>query len=81
MNEYSIVININDTGVRIPKENMPFLFQPDENHTQLGTEGEKGTGLGLIICKDFVEKNNGKIWVESEPGTGSTFYISLPVKK
>ncbi len=80
MNEDSIVISINDTGVGIPKENMPFLFQPDENHTQLGTEGEKGTGLGLIICKDFVEKNNGKIWVESEPGAGSTFYISLPVK-
>lgn len=81
INKTNVIISIKDTGVGIPKKNMPFLFQPDENHTNLGTEGEKGTGLGLIICKDFVEKNGGQIWVESEPGSGSTFYISLPGEK
>jgi signal transduction histidine kinase len=76
-----VVIGIKDTGIGIAPEIMSQLFQPDENHTSLGTEGEKGTGLGLIICKDLVEKNNGKIWAESEPENGTTFFISLPGKK
>jgi PAS domain S-box-containing protein len=76
-----VVIGIKDTGIGIAPEIMSQLFQPDENHTSLGTEGEKGTGLGLVICKDLVEKNNGKIWAESEPENGTTFFISLPGKK
>jgi PAS domain S-box-containing protein len=75
-----VVIGIKDTGIGIASEIMSQLFQPDENHTSLGTEGEKGTGLGLIICKDLVEKNNGKIWAESEPENGTTFWITLPAK-
>jgi two-component system, sensor histidine kinase and response regulator len=76
--EEDVIIEIRDNGIGIEKERIPNLFNPDENHTNLGTEGEKGTGLGLIICKDFVEKNSGKIWIESEPGEGSAFYISVP---
>jgi len=76
--EEKVIIEIRDNGIGIAKERIPNLFNPDENHTNLGTEGEKGTGLGLIICKDFVEKNSGKIWIESQPGEGTVFFISLP---
>jgi signal transduction histidine kinase len=60
---------------------MSQIFQPNENHSSLGTEGEKGTGLGLIICKDLAEKNNGKIWAESSPENGTTFWLKLPAKE
>ena len=76
-----VAIGIKDTGIGIATEVMSQLFQPNENHTSLGTEGEKGTGLGLIICKDLVEKNNGKIWAESSPDHGTTFWLTLPAKK
>jgi PAS domain S-box-containing protein len=75
-----IITEISDTGIGIPKEKAQKLFQPNENQPGMGTEGEKGTGLGLIICKDLVEKNGGEIWVESEPEQGSVFFFSLPAK-
>ena len=54
------------------------LFHLDELTTNgKGTEGEPGTGLGLIICKDFIEKHSGKLWVESKVGKGSTFYFTM----
>jgi len=56
------------------------LFRLDVNHSSLGTSQEKGTGLGLILCKEFVEKHNGKIWVESSKGEGTTFTFTLPIK-
>jgi signal transduction histidine kinase len=58
---------------------MAKLFRLDGNLATRGTENEKGTGLGLFLCKEFVEKHNGKIWVESEPGQGSTFKFVLPL--
>jgi len=70
---------IKDTGIGIAKENIPKLFRIDTHHTTLGTKQEKGTGLGLILCKDFIEKHRGKIWVESEKGKGSTFIFTIPV--
>ena len=73
-------ISIKDTGIGISKENINKLFRTDVHHTTIGTSEEKGTGLGLILCKEFVEKNNGKIWVESDLNKGSTFTFSLPNK-
>jgi signal transduction histidine kinase len=57
------------------------LFRIDYNITKSGTAGEKETGLGLILCKEFIEKNDGKIWVESEVGKGSKFSFTLPISK
>jgi len=71
-------ISVHDNGVGIKTESIEKLFRIDENHTTLGTQDEKGTGLGLILCKEFIEKHGGKIWVESEVGRGSTFYFSIP---
>lgn len=73
-----VVISISDTGVGISKSDIDKIFKIDMQYTTLGTEKEKGTGLGLIICKELVEKNGGKIWIESEINSGSEFFITLP---
>jgi signal transduction histidine kinase len=75
-----VEVMVSDSGVGISQDNLGKLFKLDEKIQTEGTEKEKGTGLGLILCKEFVEKNKGKIWVESEEGKGSKFYFSLPVK-
>jgi len=72
-----IEVKVSDNGVGISKEIISRLFKIDEDISTLGTEKEKGSGLGLILCKDFVEKNGGKIWVESELDKGSSFYFTL----
>lgn len=72
------VITIADNGVGINREAIDKLFRIDESYSTLGTQNEKGTGLGLLLCKEFVEKNNGKIWVESGYGKGSKFHFSVP---
>ena len=74
----SCIISVSDTGVGV--KNVGNLFRLTDVVTTKGTEWEKGTGLGLIICKEFIEKNNGKMWVRSTPGKGSSFYFSLQVK-
>ena len=73
-------ISIQDHGVGISPEDVKKIFRIDSNHSTLGTKGEKGTGLGLILCKEFIEKHDGKIWVESTPGKGSQFSFTLPLK-
>jgi len=73
------IICIEDSGVGIKPNDLEKLFRIDVHYTTNGTSNEKGTGLGLILCKDLIEKNNGKIWVESEFGKGSKFFISIPL--
>lgn len=73
-------INIEDTGVGIDEKIKDNIFTFENVSTSKGTAGEKGTGLGLALCKEFVEKNSGKIWVKSEIGKGSKFTFTLPVK-
>lgn len=73
-----VTIFIQDTGIGIKPELLTKLFKIDQKVSRPGTEGETSTGLGLLLCKEFVEKHEGKIWVESETGKGSTFYFCLP---
>ena len=77
-NEVSIVIS--DNGVGIDESTLLNLFKIDTKISSIGTQGEKGTGLGLLLCKELVEKNNGRITVESEISVGTTFTIILPNK-
>jgi signal transduction histidine kinase len=72
-----VIISVSDTGVGIPRSNRDRMFTLGSITTP-GTKQEKGTGLGLLLCKEFVEKNGGSIWFESEEGRGTTFYFSLP---
>ncbi|MFH1160983.1 MAG: HAMP domain-containing sensor histidine kinase [bacterium] len=76
-----VVVSVKDNGIGISGENLNKLFRMDEPVTTPGTAREKGTGLGLQLCKEFVEKNGGRIWAESEPGKGSTFVFTLPVEQ
>ena len=76
--EDTVEISVNDTGIGMNMQMIGHLFHLDELTTNgKGTEGEPGTGLGLIICKDFIEKHSGKLWVESKVGKGSTFYFTM----
>lgn len=75
-----VVITVSDNGIGIEKEAIPSLFNISRTRSTQGTAKEQGTGLGLLICKDFVEKHGGKIWVESEIGKGSDFKFSIPLK-
>ncbi len=70
-------ISVKDSGIGIKKDDIGKIFKIDSNYSQRGTENEKGTGLGLLLCKEFVEKHGGKIWVESEEGIGSDFRFIL----
>lgn len=72
------IISVEDQGVGIPPETMKKLFGIGENYSTPGTQNEKGTGLGLILCREFVEKHKGIIRAESKPGKGSTFYFTIP---
>jgi signal transduction histidine kinase len=72
-----IRICVTDTGVGISPENLEKLFRIDQQVRSMGTANEKGTGLGLILCKELIDKHGGKIWVESEVGKGSKFCITL----
>ncbi len=72
-----IEVSIADTGVGMPESMIQKLFKLGERVSNIGTDGELSTGLGLLLCKEFVEKHNGKIWVESQVGGGSVFHFTL----
>jgi PAS domain S-box-containing protein len=76
-NNNELVISVRDNGIGIPQDIISKLFRIDDNYTSPGTHQEKGTGLGLILCKEFVDKHRGKIWVESVEGEGSEFFFTL----
>jgi signal transduction histidine kinase len=78
-----LTVSVADTGVGIPKNRIETLFRIDESYSTPGTNNEKGTGLGLILCKEFIEKHGGRIWVESDRDgssgkKGTTFHFTLP---
>lgn len=74
-----LVVCVQDNGIGMTKDYLEKLFIINEKTQREGTCKEKGTGLGLILCKEFVEKNNGELWVKSRENEGSSFYFSLPV--
>ena len=73
-----VEIAVTDNGIGMADDLRRKLFRIEEKVGRKGTEGEESTGMGLLVCKEFVEKNGGKIWVESKEGTGSTFYFTVP---
>ena len=77
--EKEVMVSIIDEGIGISSEDQDKLFRIDQKFKSAGTEGEKGTGLGLIICREFVEKNGGSITVRSKPGRGSVFAFTIPL--
>lgn len=77
--ENNIQVLIKDNGVGIDKENIEKLFNITEKFSMQGTEQEEGNGLGLILCKEFIDLHKGEIWVESKKGEGTTFTFSLPI--
>lgn len=76
-NGSEVIVSVADTGVGMGQDVIDKLFRIDSKHSTKGTANEKGTGLGLILCKEFIEKNGGRIWVKSKEGEGSVFYFSL----
>jgi signal transduction histidine kinase len=75
---HEVVISVSDTGIGIPSDMLKNLFRIEVSSKRYGTDGEASNGLGLMLCKEFVEKHKGKIWVESEEDKGSVFSFSIP---
>jgi len=73
-----LATRVTDTGVGIDPQDMDKLFRIDAHLSRRGTEGEAGNGLGLILCREFVEKNGGRIWACDNPDGGSCFSFTLP---
>lgn len=75
------VINVQDHGCGMDEESQKKLLHTDTHFSTLGTNNEEGSGLGLLLCQDFIQKNGGKLWFTSTKGEGSTFSFSIPLKK
>jgi signal transduction histidine kinase len=80
-NDLEVIVSVKDNGIGIPEENVDKIFRIDAKYSVPGTENEQGTGLGLKLCKEFVEIQGGKIWVESTLNKGSDFKVSIPVRQ
>jgi len=78
-NHKNAIITVSDNGIGIEKEVIPKLWETYTNYSTIGTNNEKGTGFGLTLCKELIEKHGGQIWVESEVGKGSDFKFTLPL--
>lgn len=74
-----IVVAVKDNGIGMHKSLIDKLFMLDQKTSRPGTDGESSSGLGLLLCKEFIEKHGGRIWVESEEGKGSSFFLTFPV--
>ncbi len=74
----NFICKISDNGIGMPDELQKRIFKNDSGISEIGTKGEKGSGLGLLICKDFIEYHKGEIWVKSQLKKGTTFYFSIP---
>nr|WP_321410656.1 HAMP domain-containing sensor histidine kinase [uncultured Carboxylicivirga sp.] len=74
-----LIVSVQDSGIGMSKDNYRKLFKLDSTFTTLGTNNEKGTGIGLILCKEFVDRHKGEIWVESELNVGSIFNFKIPL--
>ncbi|MHB8903777.1 MAG: sensor histidine kinase [Patescibacteria group bacterium] len=76
--EHEVLVSVMDTGIGMSEEIVQGLFRLDSKVQQIGTAGEPSTGLGLLLCKEFVELHGGRIWAESEKGFGSAFHFTIP---
>ncbi len=77
-NSKGVEVSVKDTGLGISRDNIDKLFKVGQDFTMTGTNNEEGTGLGLILCSEFIERHNGKIWVTSEFGKGTSFFFTIP---
>jgi signal transduction histidine kinase len=77
--DHKVIISVADTGKGMSQDEIEKLFSAQTHFSKPGTSGENGLGIGLMLCKELVELNGGKLWVTSTPGKGSTFYFSLPL--
>lgn len=78
MNGSVVEVSVVDNGIVMNEDTIKSLFQIGKSKSGIGTAGERGTGFGLMLCKQFVEKHQGTIWVDSEIGKGSAFHFTLP---
>ncbi len=78
--EHDIEIAVSDTGIGIDEQGLSRLFRLDAHYRRAGTADEQGTGLGLLLCKEFAEQHGGRIGVESDVGSGTTFWVTLPAQ-
>jgi PAS domain S-box-containing protein len=79
VHDNTLKFKVSDNGIGINEEQFGQLFELGKTYVKKGTANETGTGLGLVICKEFIDIHKGKIWVESTPGKGSDFYFTIPV--
>ena len=79
-NDKEVLVTVSDSGCGIKKEDQEKLLNEATHFTTFGTDSEEGSGLGLLLCKDFVSKNHGRLWFTSEEGVGSNFNFTIPLK-
>lgn len=79
-NGKEVLVTVSDRGCGIKNEDQEKLLNESTHFTTFGTDSEEGSGLGLLLCKDFVSKNHGRLWFTSEEGVGSNFNFTIPIK-